>query len=104
MTIWIWGAVLSKNEDWIRIFNIEEFKELSERMERIIYNNENGFTATMFWTIEQSLAFVYHYHNSRGDFPDDESWNYVEDFVEAFVAFLESYLEEEGIDYRDERP
>lgn len=74
-------------------------------MERILYNNENGFTATMFWTIEQSLAFVYHYHNSReDDIDNEESWNYIEDFVEAFVAFLESYLLEEGIDYRDERP
>ncbi len=96
---------MSKNDDWIRIFNIEEFKELSDRMERIIYNNENGFTATMFWTIEQSLAFVHHYHNSReDDIDNEESWNYIEDFVEAFVAFLEGYLLEEGIDYRDERP
>jgi hypothetical protein len=96
---------LSRSEDWIRVFNIEDFKELSERMERIIYNNENGFTATMFWTIEQALDMVHHYHNSREDDIDNEmSWNYVEDFVESFIFFLENYLLEEGIDYRDERP
>ena len=93
---------MKNNDDWIKVFNIEDFRELSERMERILYNNENGFTATMFWTIEQSIMFVNSCHNSRGDFPDEEAWNYVEDFVEAFVAFLETYLEEEGIDYRDE--
>jgi len=93
---------LKNNDDWIKIFNIEDFKELSERMERIIYNNENGFTATMFWTIEQAINMVLSYHNSRGDFPDEEAWNYVEDFVETFVSFLEDYLAEEGIDYRDE--
>lgn len=93
---------MKNNDDWIKVFNIEDFRELSERMERILYNNENGFTATMFWTIEQSIMFVQSYHNSRGDFPDEDAWNYVEDFVEAFVAFLESYLDEEGVDYRDD--
>lgn len=91
------------NDDWIKIFNIEEFKELSEKSERILYNVETGFTATMFWTIDQAIQMVWHYHNSRdNDDPDGDSWNYVEDFVENFVAFLESWLDEEGIDYRDE--
>lgn len=93
---------MKNNDDWIKVFNIEDFRELSERMERILYNNENGFTATMFWTIDQAITMVQAYHNSRGDFPDEESWNFVEDLVEAFVGFLEDYLDEEGIDYRDE--
>lgn len=93
---------MKNNDDWIKVFNIEDFRELSERMERVLYNNENGFTATMFWTIEQSIQMVQSYHNSRGDFPDEDAWNFVEDFVEAFVAFLEDYLDMEGIDYRDE--
>lgn len=92
------------NDDWIKIFNIEDFRELSDRMERVLYNNENGFTATMTWNIEQTIDMVYHYHNSReDDIDNEESWSFIEDFVEHFVNFLENYLFEEGIDYRDER-
>ena len=46
---------MKNNDDWIKIFNIEDFKELSDRMERVLYNNENGFTATMTWSIEQAI-------------------------------------------------
>jgi alanyl-tRNA synthetase len=93
---------MKNNDDWIKVFNIEDFKEVSERMERIVYNNENGFTATMFWTIDQAINMVKNYYDSRSEAPSDEAWDHVEDFVEAFIFFLEDYLQEEGIDFRDE--
>lgn len=86
-------------EDWDKIFSKEEMDELSDRMDRIVYNNENGFIATMSWTIEQCVNMVWNYYNQE---KSDDSVELINEFIDYFVKFLEDYLIEEGIDYNDE--
>lgn len=91
---------MDKNND--DFFQREDLKDLWDKLERIAYNSENGFTASMTWTNEQCMDLVYHYYNSRADTPDsEESETEIERFLFYFVCFLEDYLMSEGLDYTD---
>jgi hypothetical protein len=87
------------SSDWDSVFSKAELEELSDKMDRIVFNNENGFIATMDWTIEQTVQFVWHFYNRM---ESDVSADFIDEFVSHFAAFLEDYLAEEGIDFREE--
>jgi hypothetical protein len=91
------------NDDWLhRIFSVDDLEDLNTRAEKILYNNENGFIASIALTNEQCIELLHHYYKSRGMRFSFDSLRYVEEFLFFMIQFLEEYLIEEGIDFNEE--
>lgn len=87
---------------WLEVFSPEEYEELSAKMDKLVYYSETLFNITTSWTIQQCIEVVYHYHKSINSGEQDESWEITEGFLAYFIDFITSFLEDEGIDWREE--
>jgi hypothetical protein len=93
--------------DWIdKVFSSEEYEELLNIGNSIIYNNENGFVAHLALSNEQCIDLIAHYRKSRNASGEAriiwESMLHIENFLSYFMQFLEEYLLEDGFDINGE--
>ena len=93
--------------DWIdKVFSSEEYEELLNIGNSIIYNNENGFVAHLALSNEQCIDLIMHYQKSRNASGEAriiwESMLHIENFLSHFMQFLEEYLLEDGFDINGE--
>ena len=84
------------------MFDPQDIGEIQNKLDRIVYNTENGLNITMHWTIEQCVEFVANWHYCFMEEPHSEdALNYMDAFINYFAGFVQNYLEEEGIDWQD---
>ena len=93
--------------DWTdKVFSSEEYEELLNIGNSIIYNNENGFVAHLALSNEQCIDLRMHYQKSRNANGEVrsiwESMLHIENFLSYFMQFLEEYLLEDGFDINGE--
>ena len=93
--------------DWIdKVFSSEEYEELLDIGNSIIYNNENGFVAHLALSNEQCIDLIMQYQKSRNANGEVrsiwESMLHIENFLSYFMQFLEEYLLEDGFDINGE--
>jgi hypothetical protein len=91
-----------------QLFSRKDMKEISERLDRIVYNNENSFSFLLSFTIEQALELIHHWESLpiEEELPDENqpitSELFINLFVDSLMTYIKESLEEDGIDYEDE--
>jgi len=87
--------------DWAQeILNSKDFHDLSLTSERIVRDNENGITVNLGLSNEFCISLCQRWTKAM-QFADWESSIMVHQFFQGFIDYLDEYLKEEGIDYRD---
>lgn len=90
-----------------QLFSRKDMREISERLDKIVYNNENGFSFIISFSIEQAIELINHWHNlPLIDVPDEDdepitSEMFITLFFDSFIDYVKTTLEEDGIEYKD---
>ena len=90
------------NDNWEEgLFSQDELKELSFTSERIIYNLENGIAINMGFSNDFCISLCKRWNEATHN-GDIVSMAALHGFFQSFIDHIESHLEDEGIDWRDE--
>jgi len=82
---------------WLnRVFSGEELRELIGKTDRILWDQENGLLVQVPMSNNQCMELVHHYRMVHSDVPEAfESYEFLDEFLSAFVAFVENHLDSE---------
>ena len=93
---------LTLNNDWVhRVFSSAELEEFELTSEKIVYNAENGVVLNLGLSNNTCIDVVRNW--GKGHAGDISAQNYMLEFFDGFVEYIEDYLIEEGINFTDEQ-
>jgi hypothetical protein len=93
---------LTLNNDWAhRVFSSAELEEFELTSEKIVYNAENGVVLNLGLSNNTCIDVVRNWGKAHAG--DIEAQNFMLEFFDGFVEYIEDYLIEEGINFTDEQ-
>lgn len=90
-------ANMSNEKNWLHVvFSKDELRELTQKSDRILFDQENGLVVNLELTNNQCMELVHHYRITLSDVDDAmPSYIYLDDFLSHFISFLEKHLDTE---------
>lgn len=89
------------SDEWAHeIFHEKDFHDLSLTSERIVRDNENGITVNLGLSNEFCINLCQRWVKAM-KFGDWESMFMIHQFFQGFIDYLDEYLKDEGIDFRE---
>lgn len=93
------GLIL--NSDWThRIFSSAELEEFELTSEKIVYNSEHGVVLNIGLSNNTCIDIVRNWGKANNG--DLDAQNFMLEFFDGFVEYIEDYLIEEGINFTEE--
>lgn len=92
---------MTLSSDWThRLFSQAELEEFEVNSEKIVYNSENGIVLNLGLSNNTCIDIVRNWGMATNG--DLDAQEYVLDFFDSFVEYLEGYLLDEGINFTEE--
>jgi hypothetical protein len=91
---------MMSNEWAEEVLHAKDLHDLSLTSERIVRDNENGLTVNLGLSNEFCINLCQRWTKAMR-FADWESTIMVHAFFQSFIDYLDEYLKEEGIDFRE---
>ena len=89
------------SDEWAKeVVNDKDIHDLSLTSERIVRDNENGFSVNLGLSNEFCINLCQRWTKAMR-FSDMDSTIMVYAFFQSFIDYLDEYLKEEGIDFRE---
>lgn len=88
--------------DWAKNFlNSDDFRELMEKSERVVANSEDGIPITVAVTNSDCIMLCHLWQRANHQ-KDIKAQIYFHNLMNGFIQYLEDYLLECDIDWRQE--